>query len=569
MKTDPFSIFLPNRDRGLYLLPDMAGLPPPQRADRPRFDHVIAASHPAQVIALQRALVAGQKHDLADISVVLPSFPVHVQDLVYDKRQPRIGGKLLLSGASGKRIRTRFLKQGENGSANAQAVEELQAALCDPGFRIPTSPLDREALTRLPFVIETKNFFNFYHYTTEALIYLGLYQAHGLQGEIRIVTSNPKPAAGFVMQSIRDFYPELLDRITLHWDRQAFDDALVPFNLQHYFAFQRDLGYQVIATPHTEAPGFEALYPNVKAISRCCRDAALDRHRALVLDGATPAPAPRLIYVRRKSGKERAVQGEALLLPMLRALGFAVLSFEDYTPKEQARLIHGVDVMVSAHGAGFTNMIYAKPGAVFVELSNLQNVRHRFGDFHMHAAVSGARHVHFFVDHDFPDPQAIPDIEEFGHLGVSLSEKAVRRLEGFLRSLIQRREFLRFKALIDVLSAVGDHAGIVAACDEDPRFLYALGDLPLAAAEAHQARGDHARAAEFFGIALEVAPFRAPVRERQVHALIRAGDLDGARQALAAFQIIAPVWHDRFVESQGGVQALLSGGETKAPGPRP
>ena len=246
-------------------------------------------------------------------------------------------------------------------------------------------------------------------------------------------------------------------------------------------------------------------------------------------------------------------------MQVLADLGFETLAFEDYSPLEQAQIVNGVDVLVSQHGAGFANMLYAKANATMVELSTLQVARHRFGDFHMHAAASGARHVHFFCDHDFDDAGRVPNVHADGLRGVSLSDTAINRLDGYLKTLVLRRAFLRFKQKIEKLAEAVDYPGIIAAVTEDPRFLYSLADIPLAAAQAHEALGDHTRAADHYRIALDVSPFRTRLRPRHIEALLRAGDTDGARTALDTFRIMAPYWYDRYTTRAGGVDGVLAG----------
>lgn len=544
--SDDYDILLPHRDPGIQLLPGMTGVPVPLIVPHPAISHVIATTQPAQAIALQRAMISGKKQDLADFCILFPSFPVVVADFSFRGRFPRVGDKILLSGASGRRIRQRILGFDADGAQDARVVAQLTEAVNNPVFNIPVATGKAETLLGLPFLIEAKNFSNFYHFTTETLVYLSLYQKFGLSGEIKIFTKNPEPPGKFVERAIRDFYPELFERITLIQGSIKAKEALVPFNMQHYFSFKRDLNYDVKKTPYTDAPCVEVVYKNMKAISRGSRDSALDLHRVRALSSRLTSTSPKYVYIRRKTGKQRSVSGEDLLLEMLLGLGFTVVSFEDLSPVEQAHLINGVDILVSAHGAGFTNMMYGKADAIFVELSHLQNARHRFGDFHMHAGASGAKHIHFFADHDYESESSVPDIKDTGHLGVRLSEPTIRRLAGLLRSLIHRSDFLSIRQRVEKLLSDGDFASIRTIVGRDHPFLYSLAEIPIAAATAHEACNDFAEAAYFYQIALEVSPFRTHIRHKLVQALTLAGDDEGVRQALAVFRTLAPYWFDRY-----------------------
>lgn len=78
---------------------------------------------------------------------------------------------------------------------------------------------------------------------------------------------------------------------------------------------------------------------------------------------------PRLkLYLSRPGGVRRGVANEAELLPILERHGFTVLAMEGLSVQEQVQLMARVDVLVSPHGAGLTNMIFCRPGIQVVEL---------------------------------------------------------------------------------------------------------------------------------------------------------------------------------------------------------
>lgn len=555
-------IYLPNLDSGLFLLPGFEKLPVPVKVDMAKFDYIIASSIPSQSIALHRSMIERRKLDLSNFHIQFASFPVYAENFSYIGRLPRIGGKLLLSGASGRRIRRRMHSSTGESPGDRKIVEQLNEAVGDPHFTIPAAKQNFAALAKLPYLIEAKNLTNFYHFTSETLIYLSLYKEFGLQGEIRLYTSNPQPAASFVHNSIKSFYPELLDRVMIHRGNMEVDKCILPINLQHFFNFKRDLDHDVPSDRAVAGSLIETDYNNVKTIALASRDRAIDLHRSVALALPRTRNYPRYIYVRRKSGNARPIIGEDKLMTILQNLGFVTISFEDYTPAEQAQIINDASIMVSSHGAGFTNMLYGNPTATFIELSNLQLARHRFGEFHMMAAASGATHVHFFTDHDFPDDTKTPNVHADGLRGVRLPEVALNRIDGFLKTLIMPQEFLQFKQLVERLSANLDFSAILEAVTADQRFLYSSADIPSSAALACEYFGDHRREAEFYRIALDVAPLRTGLRPRLIEALVRANDTDSARRELQIFQIMAPRWYDRYVAEAGGADAVLGGTAT-------
>ncbi|AEM42000.1 hypothetical protein KVU_2161 [Ketogulonicigenium vulgare WSH-001] len=550
-------IFDPTRDKGIHLFPGST-MPLPQKVERARVDYIIATEDPGQAGALRTAMLNKKDQALIDGDLLLPSVPLVVENFTYEARLPRVNGKLLLSGASGRRVRKRLLWGDRAGEQDRMTVAQLTEAISRPNAVIPTAQQPREMLEKLPFVIEMKNATNFYHFTSETLIYFSLYRKFALTGPIHIITADPKPPSAFVVESIRLFYPELLDRVSFRNKEIAYNRAIIPFNLQHYFSHLRDLASPPRETKFVSGDYPEPQYENMKAIAWGARDEALYLHRVGAVEIPSETPIRKRIYVGRKSGKSRNIVGEDELIARLETLGFKTLYFEDYTPLEQAQIMQGVDIMISGHGAGFTNMLYAKKGATLIEISHLQTARHRFGDFHMHAGVSGARHIHFFADHDFDTTDGLPNMHKDGHVGIYLSENALDRLEGLIMSLIQRGAFLKQKLAIDALEAAGDYAGIIATIEGDPRFLYAYSDVAVCAAQAYEKLGNPQQAARHCRIAQFVSPFRSKLFRNVVLSLIAAGDHVGAKAEMKRFRAFAPGISRNFESENATLLAALS-----------
>jgi hypothetical protein len=70
------------------------------------------------------------------------------------------------------------------------------------------------------------------------------------------------------------------------------------------------------------------------------------------------------IYISRSKAKMRKVLNENEISDFLKKRGFAVLNFEDFSFYEQMSIAFHAKVMVSIHGAGLTNMMFMKEGAV-------------------------------------------------------------------------------------------------------------------------------------------------------------------------------------------------------------
>ncbi|OXS77045.1 hypothetical protein B1B04_01185 [Lysinibacillus sp. KCTC 33748] len=76
------------------------------------------------------------------------------------------------------------------------------------------------------------------------------------------------------------------------------------------------------------------------------------------------------LYVTRGKTGNRKIVNEDLLIEMLKHQGFIICNMEDYGVKEQAQLFHNADVIVSAHGAALTNLVYCREGMKLLEIFN-------------------------------------------------------------------------------------------------------------------------------------------------------------------------------------------------------
>jgi len=77
---------------------------------------------------------------------------------------------------------------------------------------------------------------------------------------------------------------------------------------------------------------------------------------------------PKRIYLTRRDASQRRVLNERELIAFLEAEGFATVCTGDLSFVEQIQLFSHVEVVVAAHGAGSTNMVFAPENAVLIEL---------------------------------------------------------------------------------------------------------------------------------------------------------------------------------------------------------
>ena len=84
---------------------------------------------------------------------------------------------------------------------------------------------------------------------------------------------------------------------------------------------------------------------------------------------ATVADQPSLIYISRNdSSNSRRLLNETDLWQPLRQLGFARIELSAFSLSEQISIFSNAEMIVSVHGAGLTNLAFAKQGALVYEL---------------------------------------------------------------------------------------------------------------------------------------------------------------------------------------------------------
>ena len=100
---------------------------------------------------------------------------------------------------------------------------------------------------------------------------------------------------------------------------------------------------------------------------------------------------PKAIYCRR--GGRRKIVNEEELLPLMRQLGLTVVEDDHQDMLAQAALFHEASFIVAPHGALLANLMYCRPGTVFIELlpgayaSNCYRNLSQIVGIHYHAIV--------------------------------------------------------------------------------------------------------------------------------------------------------------------------------------
>ncbi|MBU2359694.1 MAG: glycosyltransferase family 61 protein [Alphaproteobacteria bacterium] len=458
------NIFWPGIDPGMYRLADEDIAPK-------------ILPYPVDVGAVIASTGVAHRHHLADhmtryerfrrfsAGIAFQSLIVAAEDIHIKGSIVTVKGKFLINGPSGLRMISRLSRA--NSAKRVRKLADIVASFTEKRrtnrMDLPLAdPRDRD----LDLIIVAKNLFNFYHFTRETMPHLTLYQDYNLTGRI-IIHAQDATAASFVRDEIDRFFPELADRVVFSSGALKSPRALLPLDA-------RFLYYQ---TCDDAMPSFGAVAQdswmwedrtlgerNLKTLGmNSCETALIAlRERVLQRVAATRSPAdvptrPRRFYVARRPGKRlRAVRQEDALIAVLAALDFEVIHFEDHDVLTQARLVSEAEVIVTAHGAGLTNMLYVPPGCLVVEISTLQIAMLRFGDFSPLALVSQARYVHFFTDHDWPDQKSIPDYDRHSLIGCKLDAAGISVLRSFVIAHLDPQRHAETMAAAAHLNAEGN-----------------------------------------------------------------------------------------------------------------
>jgi capsular polysaccharide biosynthesis protein len=119
-----------------------------------------------------------------------------------------------------------------------------------------------------------------------------------------------------------------------------------------------------------------------------------------------PELARDLLFVSRRDSNLRVMHNEAELEAALRPLGFTTFVAGEAPVTEQIRAFSRARVVVGAHGAGLTNLIFAPPGAFVLEIATPGSIG--MEEFRFIAGAMGQRIVTLVAER--PGDNARPDV---------------------------------------------------------------------------------------------------------------------------------------------------------------
>lgn len=210
---------------------------------------------------------------------------------------------------------------------------------------------------------------NYFHWTTEIAPRLFALRAHRAAGGRldRILLAQKKPAP-YIREVLELFFGDLAGLVQVAPAMMTRLEEAV-FFVDHRFV-----------SGGGEPPRY----------TRFKRPTMLMSEAADALIAGFPRPAPgRAVLVSRADAPTRKIVNEAALTAALAPEGLAPASFAGMPVRAQAELMAAARLVIGAHGAGLTNLIYCRPGTAVIEITTTQYMRRcrSFADIAMHRGL--------------------------------------------------------------------------------------------------------------------------------------------------------------------------------------
>ena len=175
-----------------------------------------SASQHAQINAKIDSFVAyAYRHKQFSKAVEFNTIPVVLENARFKKSFVTAGGRGLLSGAAGMRLQNRYLWANEDMDFDPESrlVDYFVQCQQEPGETLFRDYGDAES--DLPFAVDCRNTFNYYHFLTESLCQISTLDKIGSTRPIFMHFPNQiEKTRSFTRSCIEALYPELQARVT-------------------------------------------------------------------------------------------------------------------------------------------------------------------------------------------------------------------------------------------------------------------------------------------------------------------------------------------------------------------
>lgn len=470
-------------------------------------------------------------HRLRDFSklITFNTVPVVLENARYVRSFVSANNKWILNGETGRRLRNAYANSHPFPEQRIDDLTEAYFAALQDISKPGPMPVTDADVRDLDFVVESRNTFNYFHFLTETLIQLCALDGLDHRGRIIVHYPNQSPS-GFVMAFIETLFPELADRVELVRTPAVHDRILSVFNMRHYYYQTSDA---VVPSLEEYAPKGSWMWQGRKAnrhsqnvLWQNVVDTNLIKLRARALRRVKDYDAshlPRRFWVARSDSgaRNRAMKGEAELVAKLEQHGFETVYFEKLKPIDQIALMANAEVMISYHGAGYTNMLFANENAHVIEIGTLQTALYRWNDFMPLAHVAGCRYTAFFADHNTPDPTIEPDFSKESIVPVAADSRQIDVIATFVAALFERPGAALAPADVGKLANALVHAKLPgparAFIDRHADLLGEDFELTRSLADLCHATGEYDAALDAMSRAYDIDPSRHRLLQRMVY----------------------------------------------------
>jgi capsular polysaccharide biosynthesis protein len=166
----------------------------------------------------------------------------------------------------------------------------------------------------------------------------------------------------------------------IDWSLRNFNSSKIILALPHLGPWQEDmlelLGHGQVPritldlTKHYYFQGIhysDFLYGTTAFGISITANRTYGRLRDAALNADTP-PAGEIIYVARSDSPQRAIVNEPDIMEALAREGVRIVVPGEHPVHEQVNLFNRAAVVIGAHGAGLTNVVFCKPGTILYEM---------------------------------------------------------------------------------------------------------------------------------------------------------------------------------------------------------
>ena len=547
---------------------------------RPRAQiHGFAASeHPEMNEKIEAHLALTRKHRSFKQAIEVKCAPVFLRDVWFKKSFVTTGGKCLVNGASGSRLLNHYCWKNETQDFDPEQALVDYFHNCQAENAGKTAPLVATALpSETAFAIECRNTFNYFHFISEALCQLTLVAEAGVQGPIyfHYPNSNDKTRL-FAFAFIEALFPELADRVI--FERAPFHHAevVLPYSFgpsYYHLPVTQSAELDAFTPSKTLWKGRVATRASHGILAMNSVDSTLYALRARGLQaiaGMDFSHLPRRFWVGREEGQARPrhMKGENEIFDLLGLFGFQHVAFENLTPLEQIALMANAEVMISYHGAGFANMLFAAPETYVIELGTLQTATTRWGDFWRLANASQCHYVSFFADYNSKTPLADPVFATDGIVPVHLSPSGLAQVMSFVVSLLGQPPALTrvedVRRVAAQLVQVGAPTQARMVIEQNPHATESDLSTCLTLSECCEALDDRTGQLAALYSAYRIDPSRWQTLVSVIWCARALSDLETVRAALDVFRDSFPEQFHNFSKDRPWIKAQLRSKARKA-----